>query len=105
MHICNSKLTIIGSDNGLSLGRRQAIMETNAGILLIAPIGTNFSEILIEIYTFSIRKMHLEMLSGKRRPYCLDLNVLSLEDGANGQSLERHLTKELYKFNLYNTKN
>ena len=49
MHICVNKLTIIGSDNGLSPGRRQAIIWTNAGILLIGPLGTNFSEILIEI--------------------------------------------------------
>ena len=48
-HICVNKLTIIGSDNGLSLGRCQAIIWTNAGILLIGPLGTNFSEILIEI--------------------------------------------------------
>ena len=34
-HICVSNLTIIGSDNGLSTGRRQAIIWTNAGILLI----------------------------------------------------------------------
>ena len=48
-HICISNLTIIGSDNGLSPDRRQAIIWTNAGILLIGPLGTNFSEILIEI--------------------------------------------------------
>ena len=47
-HICVSKLTIIASDNGLSPGRRQAIIWTNAGILSIGPLGTNFSEILIE---------------------------------------------------------
>ena len=46
-HICVSKLTIIGSDNGLSPERRHAIIWTNAGILLIGPLGTNFSEILI----------------------------------------------------------
>ena len=34
-HICVSKLTIIGSDNGLSPGRRQAIIWVNAGILII----------------------------------------------------------------------
>ena len=34
-HICVGKLTIIGSDNGLSPGRRQAINWTNTGILLI----------------------------------------------------------------------
>ena len=39
------KLNIIVSDNGLSPGRRQAINWTNAGILFIAPIGTNFNEI------------------------------------------------------------
>ena len=46
-HICVSKLTIIGSDNGLSPGRRQAIIWTNAEILLVRPLGTNFIEILI----------------------------------------------------------
>ena len=52
-HICVSRLTITGSDNGLLPGRRQAIIWTNAGILLIVPLGTNFSENLIEILTFS----------------------------------------------------
>ena len=63
-HIYVGNLTIISSDNGLSPGRRQAIIWTNVGILLIGPIGTNFSEILIEIYTFSSKKMHLKMSSG-----------------------------------------
>ena len=48
------------SDNGLSPGRRQAIIWTNAGILLIGTLGTNFSEILIEIPIFSFRKIHSE---------------------------------------------
>ena len=74
--ICVSKLTIIDSDNGLSPGRRQTIIWTNVGIWLIGPLGTNFSEILIEIYTFSFTKMHLKMSSEKRRPSCLGLNVL-----------------------------
>ena len=51
-HICVSKLIIIGSDNGLSPGRHQAIIWTNAGILLIRTLGTNFSEILGEIHSF-----------------------------------------------------
>ena len=68
-HLCASKLTIIGSDNGLSPSRRQAIIWTNAGLLLIGPIGTNFSEILIENQTFSFKKMHLKMSSGKWRPF------------------------------------
>ena len=45
-HICVGKLTIIGSDNG--------------EILLIRPLGTNFSEILIGFQTFSFNKMHLK---------------------------------------------
>ena len=49
-HICFSKLTIIASDNGLSPGRRQVIIWTNAEILLIGPLGINFSEILIEFF-------------------------------------------------------
>ena len=77
-HICVVDLTIIGSDNGLSPGRRQAIIWTNAGILLIEPLGTNFSEILIEIHTFSFKKMHLKMASAKWRPFCLGLNELTL---------------------------
>ena len=47
------KLTIIGSDNGLSPGRRQAIVCTNAGIMLIRPLETNFIEMLIETLTLS----------------------------------------------------
>ena len=46
-HICVGNLTIIGPDNGLSPDRRQAIIRTNAGILLIEPLRTNFSEISI----------------------------------------------------------
>ena len=75
-HICVGNLTIIGSDNGLSPGWRQAITWTNVGILLIGRLGTNISEMLIEIHTFSFKKIHLKMSSGKWRPFCLGLNVL-----------------------------
>ena len=76
-HICVSKLNIIGSDNGLAPGRRQTIIWTNDGILLIEPLGTNFSEILIGIQIFSFKKMHLKMSSAKWRPFFLGLNVLN----------------------------
>ena len=76
-HICVGKITIIGSDNCLSPGRRQASIWANAGTLLIGPIGTYFSEILTEIYTFSFKKMHLKMSFAKWRPFCLGLNVLN----------------------------
>ena len=73
--ICVSKLSILDSDNGLSPGRHQAIIGTNAGILLIEPLGTNFSEILNETHRFSFKKMRLKMSSAKWRPFCLGLNV------------------------------
>ena len=79
-HICSSKLTIIGSDNGLLPDRHQAIIWTNAGILLILSIGTNFSEILGNIHTFSFKKMHLKMSSVKWWPFFLSLNVLKVWD-------------------------
>ena len=77
-HTCVSILTIIGSDNGLSPGRCQAIIWTSAGILLIQTLGTNFNEILNEIYPFSLKKMHLTMLCVKWRLFCLCLNELTL---------------------------
>ena len=76
-HICIGKLTNIGSDNGLLPGRHQAIIWTSAGILLIGPLGTNFSEILIGIQTFSFKEMYLKLSSAKRRPFCLGLDVLT----------------------------
>ena len=75
-HICVDKLTIIGSDNGLSPGLCQAIIWTSAGILLIGPLRTNFSEILNGIQTFSFKKMRLKMSYGKCGPFWLGLNVL-----------------------------
>ena len=66
---CVSKITIIGSDSGLTPSRHQAIICTNAGIVLIRPSGTNFSEILIEIHIFYFQKMHLKMSPAKCRPF------------------------------------
>ena len=63
-HICVSNLTIIGSDSGLSPSRRQAIIWTNAAILLL----------------------HLEM-SVKRQPCCLRLNVLNGDIARHGSTL------------------
>ena len=74
-HICG-KLITIGSDNGLSPDRRQAIIWTNAGLLSIGPLRTYFSENLIKILQFWLKKMHVKMSSAKWRPSCLGLNVL-----------------------------
>ena len=83
MHICIRNLTIIGSDNGLSPGRPQAIIWTNTDISSIGPLWTNFSEILIAIHTFLFKKMHLTMSSANiaailSRPQCVNLRRLQL---------------------------
>ena len=78
MDICICKLTIIVSDNGLSPGWQQAHILTSAEILSVEPLGTNLSEILIEIHTFLLMQMHLKMSSGKWQPFCLGLSVLSI---------------------------
>ena len=56
---------IVGSDNGLAPVRCQAIIWTNAGILLIRPQRIIFSEILIYIQTFSLNKMESKMSFAK----------------------------------------
>ena len=68
---------IIGSDNGLLPTQRQAIIWTNAGILLIGTLGTNVSEILIAIHTFLFKKMRFKISSAKWQPFCLGLNVFT----------------------------
>ena len=77
-HICVSKLTPIGSYNGLSPGRRQAIIWTNDEILIIRTLGTNFNEILSEIHSFSFKKMHLKMASAIWRLFRLGLYELKV---------------------------
>ena len=80
-HMCVGNLTTIGSDNGSSPDGRQANICTNAGILLIWPEGTKFSEILIDILTISFKEMRLKVSSAKWWPICLGLNVLTELNG------------------------
>ena len=79
-HICVSKLSIIASDNGVSPGRRQAIIWNNGGILSIGLLGTNFGDILFEILKFSFKKMHLKMSSVKWRLLRLGHNELMVQN-------------------------
>ena len=74
--ICVSRLTSIGSDNGLSPSRGQVIIWTNAEIVLIRTLVTNFSEIISGIHTFLYKTIHLKMSSAKWRRFCLGVNVL-----------------------------
>ena len=76
-HIYVGTNNSIGSDNGLSPIRCQAIIWTNDGILLIGPLGTNCIGILNEIHRFSFKKIRLKVSSAKWRPLCLGLNVLT----------------------------
>ena len=77
MHICVSKLTIIGSGNGLSPRRRQPIIRTTVRILLILPYEAKLSEGLIEIHMILVKKIHLKMSSAKWRPFCPGPNVIN----------------------------
>ena len=55
-HICVGYLFIIGSDNGSLSGRRQAIIQTNAGILLIGPLQQTSVKFESEFKHFHWRK-------------------------------------------------
>ena len=65
-HICASvNYVSTGSGNGLSPIWHQAITWTDANLLSIGPLRTNFSELEIKIQNFLLMKMHLNMLSVK----------------------------------------
>ena len=74
-HMDVSNVTIIGSDNGLSPGQRQAIIWTSAGILLIGPLVTNFNEILIGIQTFQFKKNAFEYVVWKKCGYFVSASM------------------------------
>ena len=80
-HICISKLTIIGSDNGLSPGWSQAIIWTNDGILLIGPLETNFSQIVFFFSNIFIQEKAFENF------VCEMVSILSLPQCVNKQCL------------------
>ena len=63
--------------NSLSPGWSQAFIWTDAEILLIGPLGSNCTEIVIEIITLSFKKIRFKVSSMKRRPFCIGLNVLN----------------------------
>ena len=72
---CVSESFSLGSDNslpppGLSPIRRQAIIQTNVGLLSIWPLRTNFNDILIKIQNLPFTKMHLQIPSAKWRLFC-----------------------------------
>ena len=73
-------MTIIVSENGLSPGRRQAIIWNNAGILLIGPLGTNFTGILYRNSCIFIQEKAFENVVWKMavilsRPQCVKCHI------------------------------
>ena len=74
--ICFSRLCTIGSGDGLSPHRRQALTSTNVGLLSIRPEGTHFNEILFQNQIFSFNKMPLKMWSAIWQPFFIGLNVI-----------------------------
>ena len=79
MHICVCKLIIIGCDNGLLLGRCQAIIWANAGILLVTPSGINFIEISSEIQHFHSIKCIWKCCLQNDGHFVSGLNVLTIQ--------------------------
>ena len=75
-HMCVNEITTIGSDNGSSPGRHQAIIWTKARILLIGHLGKKLK--WNQNLWISIEKMHFTMSSAKRRPFCLGRDEFKL---------------------------
>ena len=103
-HICVGNLTITGSDNGLSHGRRQAIIWANAGILFIEPLGTVFSEIVIWIHIFSFQEYAFEnvlceMAAILSRPQFVNM-WLGLVSTLRPQYSGQHFATNIFKCNL-----
>ena len=72
--MCVGNLTIIGSDNGLSPGWRQAINWTNAGVLLTGHLATKSKDILllhVSIKKHAFENVVWEMSAILSRPQCI----------------------------------
>ena len=76
-YICIRKVIIIGSDNDLSPGWCQAIIWTNAGILLIEPLGNKLQWNLNQNFYFFIQENAFEHVVWKMativsQPQCVN---------------------------------
>ena len=74
-HVCVNKLTIIGSDIGLSPSRRQNIIWTDD--IVIRNLGPNFSEFLSKIHSTFIHEnafenVACELAASLSRPQCVN---------------------------------
>ena len=71
--LASKNLVNLGAGNILSHVPRQAIIWSNAASLLIIPLGTNFSGILIKNIKIDIQENTVKM-SAKRQPFCKRAN-------------------------------
>ena len=76
-HICVGKLPPLVHIMACRMDGTKPL-SANAATLLIGPLGTSFSEILVGIQTFSFKETRLKMASAKWRPFCLGLDELNL---------------------------
>ena len=66
----------IGSSNGLSSVRHQAITWTKSELYWIETLGINVSGFHLKMQKFPFKKMHFRMSSSKCPPFCSGLHVL-----------------------------
>ena len=83
-HICVTGLneasvnkTTAGSDNGVEQNKRQDIIWTNVGLLLIRPLETKFSKILFKLQQVWCKKILLKFVVWQKVDIFLSLNVLT----------------------------
>ena len=74
-HICVNKLDVIGSSNGLSPVRRQAVVWINDDLLLIGPLEIIFGEIAIKITSTFIQEDAFENVVCETGLFCFGLIV------------------------------
>ena len=75
-HMASKILVSNGSDNGLLPDGTKPLPEAMFISSLFMPFRTHFNEISSEIYTFSFKKMYLNMFSAKCKPFCSSLSLL-----------------------------
>ena len=92
--ICASmKYGNIGSNYGLSSGRRQTIIWTNAGLLSIETLRTNPSEIVIEI-----QNIVWKMVAVLFRPQCVKrLNIYRYKNDHSDTPIYDHSDNPIYE--------
>ena len=91
-HICVCNLTIFGSENGLLAPSHYL---NQSWIIVNWTPRNKFSEMLIEIHSFSFKKIHFEMAAILSQPQCVKVADIS---GAVDLQLQGQITNTKSKF-------